>query len=255
MRSAYFRPRRAIPMARTAPTARLDSIGPRTSPPMRWRTGSPSAATRGRYARGTRRSKSPGESDHAGRGQRIDLATVDPQLAEDSRRVLTERRRWPSHTSVDLRAADGKSEHPDAATPGLLHLGDESEVLDLGVGEDLVELVNRAAGDRRLLESPRPLLRRRGGQPGLDPGTELVTMGDPRVVGGEAWVTGELGGAEGVAEALPLVGIHDHDVEEAVLRLERFGRRQVRIAIALASRARTTTREEVGDRIGQEPER
>src|SRR2546427_3089148 len=127
-----------------------------------------------------------GESDHAGRCQRIDLATFDPQLAEDFCRVLTEPRRWPSHAGVDLGAADGKSEHPDAAAPGLLHLGDESEVLDLGVGEDLVELVDRAAGDRRLLESPHPLLRRRGGQPGLDPGTELVTIGDPRVVGGEA---------------------------------------------------------------------
>src|SRR2546427_507786 len=95
-----------------------------------------------------------GESDHAGRCQRIDLATFDPQLAEDFCRVLTEPRRWPSHAGVDLGAADGKSEHPDAAAPGLLHLGDESEVLDLGVGEDLVELVDRAAGDRRLLESP-----------------------------------------------------------------------------------------------------
>src|SRR5207245_10457885 len=58
-----------------------------------------------------------------------------------------------------------------------------------------------------------------------------------------------------VAEALPLIGIHDHNGEEAVVRLERFGRRQVWMAIALASRARTTTREEVGDRIGQEAER
>src|SRR5207244_13390875 len=108
---------------------------------------------------------------------------------------------------------------PEAAVAGLLHLGDEAEVLDLGVGEDLVELVDRAAGDRRLLESPHPLLRRRGGQPGLDPGTELVTIRDPRVVGGEAWITGELGVAEGVEEAIRLIEIHDAQVEVTDLPL------------------------------------
>ena len=130
--------------------------------------------------------------------------------------------------------AHGEVQHARGAVAGLLDLGDHLEMLDLRVGEDLVELVDGSGRDRRALEALEPLGGGGAGQRRLDAGAEVVVMDQPRVVGGEPRIAGEGGVAQRRAEALVLVGVHHHDLDHAIPRRIGLGRRQVGVAVAHA---------------------
>src|SRR2546427_11004062 len=118
-----------------------------------------------------------GERDRAGGDEALDVGRRDADLAEDLGRVLAEQRRGPADGRGRGGGAHGKVEHPGGAVAGLLDLGDGLEVLDLRIGEDLVELVDGPGRDRRALETLLPL---GGGGAGAGPpraGRGLVGTG------------------------------------------------------------------------------
>ena len=127
-------------------------------------------------------------------------------------------------------------------------------MLDLGILEHLVELVDRPGGDLGRLEAPHPLGGRRPGERGFDPRPELGVMREAAVVGRELRVGRELGVAQDRAQARVLVGVHDDDLDPAVLGVERLGRGEVGVPVPDARRARPGV-EVVGDRIGEERHR
>src|SRR6266566_5737020 len=134
-----------------------------------------------------------GERDRAGGDEALDVGRRDADLAEDLGRVLAEQRRGAADGRGRGGGAHGKAEHPGGAVAGLLDLGDGLEVLDLRIGEDLVELVDGPGRDRRALEALLPLGGGGAGEGLLDAGAELVVMGQPRVVRGEARIARERG--------------------------------------------------------------
>ena len=125
---------------------------------------------------------------------------------------------------------------------------------DLGVLEHLVEFVDRSGRDLGRLEATHPLGCRRAAKGGFDPRLQLVMMGEATVVGRELRVGRELLVAEDVAEAPVLVGVHDDDLDPAVLGAEGLRRCEVGVPVAEARRALARV-EVVGDRIGEERER
>ena len=76
-------------------------------------------------------------------------------------------------------------------------------------------------------------------------------VGEPGLIGGEARIGAERVVAKRAAEALPLLGVHDHDGQVAVLSPERLCRRHIRVTVALPPRSHAGV-EVVGDGIGQE---
>ena len=120
---------------------------------------------------------------------------------------------------------------------GLGDLGQEPEVADLRIAEHLVELVDRPGRDRRRLEPCHPLRRGPRGERRLHPAPHLVVVGQAIGVPGEARLRAEDLVFQHAAEAVPLLGVHQDDVEVAVGRPEGLGRRQVGVAVAHALRA------------------
>ena len=167
--------------------------------------------------------------------------------------MLAEERSGATDGGGRGRGARGEGKGVHGAEPGLVERGHEAQVLDLGVLEDLVELVDGARGDLRGFEALDPLGRGRRGQARFHVGHELVVARDALRVGGEARLLLERGLAERAAEAPPLILVHDHDVDVAVLGLVRASRRDGRVAISLAlgSHARV---EEDGRRVREEGE-
>src|SRR3990170_3786686 len=134
---------RSSPMACRA-RASVSHVNPDETPR------STSVASRTSLPRTPRRTRPPGpsaEGDDTVGGQALDLGAREAELAEHLGGVLAEERRRAADRRRRRRRPHREREHARAAVPGLLDLGDEPEVLRLGVLERLVELVDRPRGD------------------------------------------------------------------------------------------------------------
>src|SRR5437667_6883047 len=83
------------------------------------------------------------ERDDAGGGEALDLRAPEAELAEHLGGVLAEPRGRAADRGGRRRGADGEGEHLRLSVARLIDLGHEAEVLNLGVVEHLVELVDR----------------------------------------------------------------------------------------------------------------
>ncbi len=152
------------------------------------------------------------------------------------------------------RGANREIDHPDGPVAGLLHLGDHAQVPGLRVLEDLVELVDGAGRDLRLLEARHPFGGGVAREHRFDPRLHLRVVGEALDIGGEAGIGTEHGIADDAAEALPLVGAQQHDVEIAVARPVGLGGGDIRVSVSFTSGALAGFEVE-RDGIRQHPDR
>src|SRR5581483_10797960 len=92
----------------------------------------------------------------------------------------------------------------------------DADVLHLRIGENLVDLVDRAGGDALLFEQVEPLRRVSGLEDVREQGGQFRPVAETHVIGGVVGDGAELGPAERNAERTPLSVASDADVDEAV---------------------------------------
>src|SRR5260370_30334867 len=146
------------------------------------------------------------------------------------RRAQARRRPAQRHRLTD------KVEAPER---GMLDRLGDADMLDLRVGEDLIDGIDRSAGHAGAIEDINPrgavALRRIV----LDRGVERIAVVGTRVVGGVAGIGPELGRAERFAKPAEMRIARGGDVDVAVARAKDAGWNARRMVVAgLAARPR-----------------
>src|SRR3990172_5709129 len=166
-----------------------------------------------------------GSRDRSLAAQALDLRLrVAQELREDLLGVLPERRRRSEgnlHRTVHL---DRAPEARQAAERGVLEAPDHLAQEDLGIGEDLVHLLDGRGRDSFAVEDVEPLRGRPPLEGFLDQRDQRLPVVDAVGIGGEAGVALPLGLAHPPAEAPPELLGEDGDDQRAVAGLERLVR-------------------------------
>src|SRR6185437_10456735 len=107
----------------------------------------------------------------------------------------------------------------------------DAEMLNLRIGEDLIDRIDRSAGDAGAVEYVDPLGAGALRRVVLERGVEHVAVGGSCLLRGVACVGLELRGAEGSAQAGKMCIARGGDVDVPVTRTEHPGRNSGRMVV------------------------
>ena len=122
--------------------------------------------------------------------------------------------------------------HVPTADRVMGHVDHHAAVLDVRVGEDLIDTIDGPATDGEPFKLGQPFLRRSGGEHRLHGLDQRVAVADPHLVGGKALVFGKLGATGEVAKALELGIVADGQHDMAVGGGEYLVRHDIGVTVA-----------------------
>src|SRR4051812_2318197 len=182
-----------------------------------------------RTPRNDARSVSRSASDRVGLAQGGDLLCAVAELLEHRAGVLAERGRRRVELARRAREPERLADQRELA---LFHRLRHADMLDLRVGEHLVDRIDRPARHPRLVEPVDPLGAAALDRMPVDLGIERVAVlgaaGAGRVIG----IGHHVGRLDGLAEAFPDLLPGRRDVDMAVGRLEHARRDAGRVIVA-----------------------
>src|SRR6185503_19478928 len=185
-------------------------------------------------------------SDRAVATERRDLLLRVAELLQDLVGVLAELRWMTPDRRRSAREAHGDARRAHTTCGGVVDLRDEPEMPHDGIGEHLVERVDRTDRDIRFAQTSNDLRLREGLHTSFDDRDDLPTVCDPLRVVGEALVLEQLLEVERTTKALEERVVRDADVDVPVARTERLVRDDRRMHVPFGPRHRAVGEEARG---------